>query len=125
VGVLGLAFKPETDDLRDAPAIDVVQGLIAEGAEVVASDPVAGEQAVRQLPEMKLANEPLDCAEGTHALVVLTEWAEFATLDPVKLRSRMAYPIIIDARNCLDAQTYAAAGFTVIGVGRPPLGPIE
>jgi len=125
VGVLGLAFKPETDDLRDAPAIEVVQGLLAEGAEVVAYDPVAGEQALRLLPEMKLAGEPLDCAEGTHALVVLTEWAEFAALDPVKLRSRMAYPIIIDARNCLDAQAYAAAGFTVIGVGRPPLGPIE
>jgi UDPglucose 6-dehydrogenase len=62
--VLGLAFKPETDDLRDAPAIDVVQGLIAEGAEVVASDPVAGEQAVRQLPEMKLANEPWTARRG-------------------------------------------------------------
>jgi UDPglucose 6-dehydrogenase len=123
VGVLGLAFKPETDDLRDAPAIEVVQGLLAEGAEVVAYDPVAGEQAVRQLPEMKLAGEPLDCAEGAHALVVLTEWAEFAALDPVKLRSRMAYPIIIDARNCLDAQAYAAAGFTVIGVGRPVVHP--
>jgi UDPglucose 6-dehydrogenase len=125
VGVLGLAFKPETDDLRDAPAIEVVQGLLSEGAEVVAYDPVAGEAAVRQVPELKLAGEPLDCAEGAHALLVLTEWAEFATLDPVKLRSRMAYPIIIDARNCLDAAAYAAAGFTVIGVGRPPLGPIE
>ena len=123
IGVLGLAFKPETDDLRDAPAIDVVSGLIAEGAEVVAYDPVAGEQALRHLPEMKLAGEPLDCAEGTHALVVLTEWAEFTKLDPAQLRSRMAYPIIVDARNCLDAKAYAAAGFTVIGVGRPVVHP--
>ena len=123
IGVLGLAFKPETDDLRDAPAIDVVSGLIAEGAEVVAYDPVAGEQALRQLPEMKLANEPMDCAEGTHALVVLTEWAEFTKLDPAQLRSRMAYPIIVDARNCVDTRAYAAAGFTVIGVGRPVVHP--
>jgi UDPglucose 6-dehydrogenase len=123
IGVLGLAFKPETDDLRDAPAIEVVSGLIAEGAEVVAYDPVAGEQSLRQLPEMKLANEPMDCAEGTHALVVLTEWAEFTKLDPAQLRSRMAYPIIVDARNCVDAGAYAAAGFTVIGVGRPVVHP--
>jgi UDPglucose 6-dehydrogenase len=124
VGVLGLAFKPETDDLRDAPAIDVVGGLLAEGAEVVAYDPVAGEQAVRMLPEMKLANEPLDCAEGTHALVIMTEWAEFTSLDPAELKSRMAYPIIVDSRNCLDAKKWSAAGFTVIGVGRPPFGPV-
>ena len=123
VGVLGLAFKPETDDLRDAPAIDVVAGLIGEGAEVIAYDPVAGEQALRHLPEMKLAGEPLDVAEGAHALVIMTEWQEFTKLTPAELRSRMAYPIIVDARNCIDAQAFAEAGFTVIGVGRPVVHP--
>jgi UDPglucose 6-dehydrogenase len=123
VGVLGLAFKPETDDLRDAPAIDVVHGLISEGAEVIAYDPVAGELALKQLPEMKLASEPLDVAEGAHALVVMTEWEEFTRIPPAELRARVAYPIVVDARNCLDAPAYAAAGFTVIGTGRPVLHP--
>jgi UDPglucose 6-dehydrogenase len=121
VGVLGLAFKPETDDLRDAPAIDVVQGLLTDGAEVLAYDPVAGEQALRLLPEVKLASDPLDVAEGAHALVLMTEWQEFAELDPAALRGRMAYPILVDARNFLDARAFAQAGFTVIGVGRPIL----
>ena len=119
VGVLGLAFKAETDDLREAPAMDVVRGLLAEGAEVVAYDPVAGDQAVDLLPEMKLAPEPLDAVEGAHALVVMTGWPELAELDPVVARERMAYPILVDARNALDAEAFGRAGFTVIGVGRP------
>jgi UDPglucose 6-dehydrogenase len=126
VGVLGLAFKPGTDDLRDAPAVDLVRGLLAEGAEVLGWDPVAGDQAVALLPELKLAPEPLDAAEGAHALVVMTGWPELARLDPAALAERMAYPILVDARNALDAEAFLAAGFTVIGVGRPvrnPLGP--
>jgi UDPglucose 6-dehydrogenase len=119
VGVLGLAFKAETDDLREAPAMDVVRGLLAEGAEVVAYDPVAGDQAVDLLPEMKLAPEPLDAVEGAHALVVMTGWPELVELDPVVARERMAYPILVDARNALDAEAFGRAGFTVIGVGRP------
>ena len=119
VGVLGLAFKPQTDDLREAPAMDVVRGLLAEGAEVVAYDPVAGDQAVDLLPEMKLAPEPLDAVEGAHALVVMTGWPELAQLDPAVAAERMAYPILVDARNALDAEAFGRAGFTVIGVGRP------
>jgi UDPglucose 6-dehydrogenase len=126
VGVLGLAFKPNTDDLREAPAIDVVRGLLAEGAEVVAYDPVAGQAALELLPEIKLAGEPIEVAEGAHALIVMTEWEEFARIPPELLAARAAYPIVIDARNCLDADAFGAAGFTVIGVGRPvrqPEGP--
>jgi UDPglucose 6-dehydrogenase len=119
VGVLGLAFKPETDDLREAPAMDVARGLLAEGAEVIAYDPVAGDQALAQLPELKLAPEPLDAVEGAHALVVMTGWPELAKLDPAAARERMAYPILVDARNALDAEAFSRAGFTVIGVGRP------
>jgi UDPglucose 6-dehydrogenase len=119
VGVLGLAFKPETDDLRDAPAIDVVKELLADGAQVVAYDPVAGEQAAGLVPGLQLAGKAVDVAEGAHALVLMTEWAEFLDLDPADLRGRMAYPILVDARNALDADGFVAEGFTVAGVGRP------
>jgi UDPglucose 6-dehydrogenase len=119
IGVLGLAFKPETDDLRDAPAIDVVGELLADGAEVVAYDPVAGEQAAGLVPGLELAGKAVEAAEGAHALVLMTEWAEFRDLDPADLRARMAYPILVDARNALDADRFVAAGFTVAGVGRP------
>ena len=123
IGVLGLAFKPETDDLRDAPAIDVVSGLLAEGAEVVAYDPVAGDDAASLVPELATVVDPLDCAEGAHALLVMTEWPELIQLDPLKVRERVAYPIVVDARNCLDPAAWSAAGFTVIGVGRPRIEP--
>jgi UDPglucose 6-dehydrogenase len=71
------------------------------------------------LPELKLAPEPLDAVEGAHALVVMTGWPELAKLDPAAARERMAYPILVDACNALDAEAFAAAGSTVIGVGRP------
>jgi UDPglucose 6-dehydrogenase len=123
IGVWGLAFKPGTDDLRDAPAIGVVRDLVAEGARVAAFDPVAADDAGRLVPELETVLDPMDCAEGAHALVVLTEWPELTQLDPVKVRERVAYPIVVDARNCLDSTTWSAAGFTVIGVGRPRIEP--
>ena len=125
IGVLGLAFKPDTDDLRDAPAIDVVTELLADGAKVVAFDPVAGEQAAELVPGLELAGKAAEVADGAHALVLMTEWAEFAELDPENLRDRMAYPILIDARNALDADAFVAAGFTVAGVGRPVRSPAD
>jgi UDPglucose 6-dehydrogenase len=119
IGVLGLAFKPETDDLRDAPAVDVVRELLADGAQVVAYDPVAGEHAAELVPGLEVAAKAVAVADGAHALVVMTEWREFHELDPADLRARMAYPILIDARNALDAGAFVAEGFTVAGVGRP------
>jgi UDPglucose 6-dehydrogenase len=119
IGVLGLAFKPDTDDLRDAPAIDVVTELLADGAKVVAFDPAAGAEAAELVPGLELAGKAAEVADGAHALVLITEWAEFAELDPKDLRARMEYPILIDARNALDADAFVAAGFTVAGVGRP------
>jgi UDPglucose 6-dehydrogenase len=123
IGVLGLAFKPETDDLREAPAVDVVRGLLADGAQVVAYDPVAGEHAAELVPGLEVAGKAVAVAEGAHALVVMTEWREFHELDPADLRARMAYPILIDARNAMDAEAFAAEGFTVAGVGRPVRNP--
>jgi UDPglucose 6-dehydrogenase len=119
IGVLGLAFKPDTDDLRDAPAVDVVRELLADGAQVVAYDPVAGEHAAELVPGLEVAAKAVAVADGAHALVVMTEWREFHELDPADLRARMAYPILIDARNTLDAEAFVAEGFTVAGVGRP------
>jgi UDPglucose 6-dehydrogenase len=123
VGMLGLSFKPNTDDLREAPAIDVARDLLADGAQVVAYDPVAGPLAARQVPGLELADKAVEVADGAHAVVLMTEWAEFADLDPADLRSRMTYPILVDARNALDAEAFVAAGFTVAGVGRPVRAP--
>jgi UDPglucose 6-dehydrogenase len=123
VGVLGLAFKPETDDLRDAPATDVVRELLADGAQVVAYDPVAGERAADLVPGLEVATKAVAVADGAHALVVMTEWEEFRDLDPADLRARMAYPILVDARNALNADAFVAEGFTVAGVGRPVRAP--
>ena len=123
VGMLGLSFKPNTDDLRDAPSIDVVRDLLADGAQVVAYDPVAGEQAARLVPGLELAGKAAEVADGAHTLVLMTEWTEFGELEPADLRSRMAYPILVDARNALDADAFVDAGFTVAGVGRPVRAP--
>jgi UDPglucose 6-dehydrogenase len=119
IGILGLSFKPNTDDLREAPSIDVARDLLADGAQVVAYDPVAGEAAARQVPGLELADKAVAVADGAHAVVLMTEWAEFGDLDPADLRGRMAYPILVDARNALDADAFVGAGFTVAGVGRP------
>jgi UDPglucose 6-dehydrogenase len=119
IGMLGLSFKPNTDDLREAPSIDVVRDLLADGAQVVAYDPVAAEPAARLVPGLELADNAVKVADGAHALVLMTEWAEFAELDPADLHARMTYPILVDARNALDAEAFVAAGFTVAGVGRP------
>ncbi len=122
IGVLGLTFKPDTDDLRESPAIDVVGALLDDGASVVAYDPVASNEQVKHLvPNLERAEKAADVADGAHALVLLTEWAEFTDLDPAMLAGRMAYPILVDARNALEAERYVAAGFTVAGMGRPVL----
>jgi UDPglucose 6-dehydrogenase len=123
IGMLGLSFKPNTDDLREAPSIDVARDLLADGAQVVAYDPVAAEPAARLVPGLELSDNALKVADGAHALVLMTEWAEFGELDPVDLHARMTYPILVDSRNALDAEAFVAAGFTVAGVGRPVRAP--
>jgi UDPglucose 6-dehydrogenase len=125
VGMLGLSFKPNTDDLREAPSIDVARDLLADGAQVVAYDPIAGDLAARQVPGLELADKAVEVADGAHAVVLMTEWAEFSELDPADLRGRMVYPILVDARNALDAGAFVAAGFTVAGIGRPVRSPAD
>ena len=119
VGILGLTFKPNTDDLREAPAVDVARELLDGGAEVVAYDPAAREEAARLIPGLKVVEKAYEVADGAHALVLMTEWEEFAALDPAELKARMTYPIIVDGRNFFDVGAFVAAGFTVAGVGRP------
>ncbi len=119
-GVWGLAFKPKTDDMREAPAITVVEGLLASGAKVRAHDPVAAEVARRMLDGrgVELVSEPYQAAEGADALLLVTEWNEFRQPDLDRLRKVMRQPVLIDGRNVWDAAKARAAGFTYYGVGR-------
>ncbi|MGE0405405.1 MAG: UDP-glucose/GDP-mannose dehydrogenase family protein [Candidatus Korobacteraceae bacterium] len=121
IAVLGLAFKGGTDDVRESPAIAIVKLLHREGCEIQAYDPAAMERAREVLPTtgVSFADSPYEAAQGADALLVLTEWPEFAALDWAQLRNALAYPIILDGRNLLDPATMAAYGFIYHSVGRP------
>ncbi|HEU5003748.1 MAG TPA: UDP-glucose/GDP-mannose dehydrogenase family protein [Actinomycetota bacterium] len=123
VGVLGLAFKPGTDDIRDSPALRLAGHLMEAGAQVAGADPAAGSSAVAALPGLELADGPYAAATGAHCLVVATDWPEYGALDLARIREVMAIPIIIDARNLLDPEEVAAAGFAYYPTGRPPQKP--
>jgi UDPglucose 6-dehydrogenase len=116
IAIFGLAFKPGTDDLRDAPALDVARRLIATGAVVSAYDPI-----VKQLPDdlsaVRIAADPYEAAEDADAVVLATEWPEFLSIEPEALASAMKSSILLDGRNALDEDAYVAAGFRVVGVG--------
>ena len=114
VGVLGLAFKPGTDDTRDSPAVDLVRLLVERGAEVMVQDPLAAPLA---LPAPRV-DEPLDVAAGADALVVATGWSDYTALDPATFGEAMARRIVLDAVNVLPAERWRDAGFVVYGVGR-------
>ncbi len=114
VGVLGLAFKPGTDDTRDSPAVDLVRLLVERGAEVVVQDPLA---APLELPALRV-DDPLDVATGADALVVATGWSDYAALDPAAFGEAMARRVVLDAVNVLPADRWRDAGFVVYGVGR-------
>lgn len=118
IGLLGLSFKPNTDDMRDAPAIDISRGLIVRGAKVRAYDPVAMEVAAHVLPEVELASDPYAVAQGCDALMVVTEWNEFKQLDLAKIRQVMRTPIIFDGRNIYDPAILRGMGFQYRAVGR-------
>lgn len=119
LGVLGLAFKGGTDDIRESPAVFLVQALLQEGSKVTAYDPAAMERT-RELMNsgLKYANSPYEAAHGADALLILTEWEEFANLDLPRLRQELRYPIVIDGRNLYDPDVMAAQGFTYYSVGR-------
>ncbi len=119
VGVLGLAFKPETDDIRESPALTVVDGLLAAGARVQAFDPAAMPACRPLWPAVRFCGDPYEAAQDADALVIVTEWNQFRKLELERLRAMMRRPLVADLRNIYDAEHMAAAGFRYVSVGRP------
>jgi UDPglucose 6-dehydrogenase len=119
IALLGLAFKPDTDDMREASSLVLASRLQSEGAEVVAFDPVATERARELLPETGMAGSAMEALEGADAAVLVTEWPEFAELDWAAVAARMRTPLVVDGRNFLDADAIRAAGIPYEGIGRP------
>ncbi|HET7467386.1 MAG TPA: UDP-glucose/GDP-mannose dehydrogenase family protein [Candidatus Dormibacteraeota bacterium] len=118
VGLLGLAFKPNTDDLRDAPSIDIARVLLAAGAHVRGYDPAAMERMQSLMPELEYTKDAYQLAAGADALVVVTEWNEFRQLDLKRLKTAMRTPVVIDGRNIYVPASMRALGFTYRGIGR-------
>ena len=124
IGVLGLAFKGGTDDIRESPALDIVRQLLHEGSIITAYDPAASERAKETIPpaaNMRYVDDPYAAAQDADALVILNEWQEFAELDLKRLHYTLRYPIIIDGRNLYDPAKMIEQGFTYLSVGRPGL----
>jgi UDPglucose 6-dehydrogenase len=118
IGLLGLSFKPNTDDMRDSPSITIAESLLAEGVTIRAYDPVAMKVASSLLPKVRMMQDPYSLADGCDALMVLTEWNEFKQLDLVRLRGLLKKPVLFDGRNIYDPQEMAELGFRYRGVGR-------
>ena len=118
IGLLGLSFKPNTDDMREAPSLSIARMLLSEGAIVRAYDPVAMPNARKLLPDVQLADNPYEMAEGCDALVVVTDWNEFKQLDMERIRDLMRQPVLIDGRNIYDPARMRALGFRYRGIGR-------
>ncbi len=128
LAVLGLAFKGETDDIRESPAIELVKMLLAEGCHVTAYDPAAIKRTEEVLPptaHLRYVEDAYLAAADADALLILTDWAEFADLDLGRLNQTLRYPIVIDGRNLYDPQVMAQHGFTYMSVGRPAAYPVR
>jgi len=118
IAVLGLAFKPNTDDMRDAPSIPLVAGLLAGGAEVIAFDPVSMDQARPLMPDVTLVSDAETAARDADALVIVTEWDEFRALDLEAIAGAMRGKVLVDLRNVYDRAEAKKAGLAYFGVGR-------
>jgi UDPglucose 6-dehydrogenase len=118
LGVLGLSFKPETDDMREAPSVDIIQALIERGAHVRAYDPQAMPHAVKLLPQIVPCQDAYEACEGADALVIITEWNQFRMLDLNRAKELLRQPVIVDLRNIYDPASMRAAGFRYVCVGR-------
>jgi UDPglucose 6-dehydrogenase len=123
LAALGLAFKGGTDDIRESPAIDVIQKLLANGACITAYDPAAMDRAREVLPpndKMRYAANTYEAAKDADAVLILTDWKEFGDLDLVRLNQAVHFPIVIDGRNLYKPAIMREHGFTYVSVGRPP-----
>ena len=118
IAVLGLSFKPETDDMREAPSIDIIRGLVERGAMVRAYDPVAMQEAAKVLPKITYAEDEYAAVTGADALVFMTEWNQFRALNMERVRSLMRSPRIADLRNIYEPETLRELGFDYVGLGR-------
>jgi len=128
IGVLGLAFKGETDDIRESPAIDLVEMLLAEGCSIAAFDPAAMKRTEEVLPagpNLRYVNDAYSAAADADVLLILTDWPEFASLDLNQLNKTLRYPIIVDGRNLYDPQVMLQHGFTYLSIGRPAAYPVR
>ncbi len=118
IAVLGLTFKPNTDDMRDAPALEIVPTLQAEGARVRAFDPEGMNEAKHMLKDVTFASGPYDCVQGADAVVMITEWDQFRALDFDRIKDALKAPVVIDLRNIYRPEDMRAKGFTYVSVGR-------
>jgi UDPglucose 6-dehydrogenase len=118
VAVWGISFKPRTDDIRESPSLTLIEGLLEAGAKVAAYDPVAMPNARRAFPGIRYGHTPYEAVEGSHAVMVMTEWDVFRNLDFARVRSLMKEPVIVDCRNIYDLEEMRRLGFRICGVGR-------
>jgi UDPglucose 6-dehydrogenase len=118
IAVLGLTFKPNTDDMREAPSVDIIRTLQDGGARIRAYDPEGMEAAKAMLPDVEYAEDAYDCAQGAHALVIVTEWNLFRALDLQRLKKALAEPVVVDLRNIYRSDDMRRRGFTYMSVGR-------
>jgi UDPglucose 6-dehydrogenase len=125
LAVLGLAFKGGTDDIRESPAVALVQALLKEGCEIAAHDPAAMERARAELAGSTIAwcGDPYAAAQGADALLILTDWKEFGELDLPRLRAALKYPVVLDGRNLCSPEVMAQNGFTYVSIGRATIAP--
>lgn len=118
LAVLGLAFKPDTDDMREAPSIKIINKLLEKGAKITAYDPIAMENAKTLIKNISFAKNAYDAAEDAEALLIITEWNEFRQLNLAKIKKLMKNPVLLDGRNIYDPENARKLGFTYVGVGR-------
>ena len=118
IGILGLAYKPDTDDVREAPSREIIRLLQEEGAQIKAYDPQAIDNAKEVLRDVEYCTDAYEAANGSDALMILTEWEEFRSLDLLKVKEIMKRPVIIDGRNIYDSDQMATLGFQYMAVGK-------
>jgi UDPglucose 6-dehydrogenase len=123
LAIWGLSFKPNTDDLREAPSIHLAQKLLKAGAKLRVHDPVAMAAFKRAVPEVYAARDPLDATSGADALILCTEWPQYRDVDLAKVKATLRVPLIFDGRNCLDRKQAEDLGMTLIGIGKKRIGP--
>jgi UDPglucose 6-dehydrogenase len=118
IGLLGLSYKPNTDDVREAPSIDVIENLLQKGATIRAYDPKAMPVLKARMNSIEYCSDPYAVADGADALLIVTEWEEFKKLDLDRLKKMMRRPVLVDGRNMFDPKAMRDRGFVYRGVGR-------